>query len=244
MSRAKQVFLSTLVSSLCVLVTSLIRPMQAFSTTAKSACSSQAPRLTTCDNGCSPLASPMSFYPCRTRRVYSPRPHSHPSRKSTSLKLASSRKHRRFDHIHLLGLVYPVDVEKTLDRNNKRVKNVSGLLKARLQVFEQIREAWQSGHGTWLAMDFESWERDHTLVTEFGWASVSHRNNENLREQGHFKIKYKDAVYANGTFVADNREVSAMIRYIALRVKAEKGLEFPIWGQRGRPALGTQTTAR
>lgn len=26
--------------------------------------------------------------------------------------------------------------------------------------------------GTWIAMDFEAWDRDHTVLTEIGWRLV------------------------------------------------------------------------
>jgi hypothetical protein len=96
------------------------------------------------------------------------------------------------------------------------MKNVSGLLVNRLQLFERVRAIWQAGIGTWLAMDFEAWEREHTVVTEFGWASIHVQDGDDIREQGHLKLRYGNTVYYNGTYVPNHREVRRVTYAILL----------------------------
>ena len=79
----------------------------------------------------------------------------------------------------------------------------------------------------WMAIDFEGWEREHTIITEFGWSVVRWEEEEDevkkesesdkpaggetkwkeVRDEGHWTVK-EYAAYRNGTFVRDNREVS------------------------------------
>jgi hypothetical protein len=40
------------------------------------------------------------------------------------------------------------------------------------QIFERVRAAYGACRGTWIAADFEAWERDHTVITEFGFAEL------------------------------------------------------------------------
>ncbi|KAG9123228.1 hypothetical protein FRC07_000073 [Ceratobasidium sp. 392] len=67
-----------------------------------------------------------------------------------------------------------------------------------------------------MAIDFEGWEREHTMITEFGWAVVRWEEVEGevkegeekfreVREEGHWTVK-EYAAYRNGTFVLDNRD--------------------------------------
>lgn len=96
---------------------------------------------------------------------------------------------------------------QTIDKTNKRLKNVTGGLVHRLKVFEQVRQLYASQQGVWLAIDFETWERDHTVISEFGWAAVAHRADGDERDEGHFNVKYGNTAYHNGTYVPDNRRV-------------------------------------
>jgi hypothetical protein len=80
---------------------------------------------------------------------------------------------------------------------------VSQLLRARLLQFERARACWQARAGTWLALDFEQWERDHTLVTECGWARI--RPRDEARAEGHLVVRYPGGAFYNGTFVPDHR---------------------------------------
>jgi hypothetical protein len=58
-------------------------------------------------------------------------------------------------------------------------------------------------------MDFEHWEHDHTLITEFGYASACMHTGADVRAEGHFIVQYGPTrtTYRNGTYVDDNQEV-------------------------------------
>lgn len=77
---------------------------------------------------------------------------------------------------------------------------------ARRLSFERIRTFWAAKSGTWLAIDFEAWEREHTLLLEFGWSLVRWENGEEVTEDGHMIIKERQSFY-NHTWVQGNRDV-------------------------------------
>jgi len=59
--------------------------------------------------------------------------------------------------------------------------------------------------GTWCAIDFEGWERDHTVVTEMGYSILKwDAQGKEIREDGHWIIKEAEG-YRNGTYVPDYR---------------------------------------
>lgn len=72
-----------------------------------------------------------------------------------------------------------------------------------------------------MAVDFEGWEWEHALITEFGWSIVrwviERESNEGdepgkvgleeIQEEGHWTVE-EYASYRNGRFVKDNRNVS------------------------------------
>lgn len=95
---------------------------------------------------------------------------------------------------------------QVIDKNNKRVKGAQPLLTARRLAFERIRTFWASKSGTWLAIDFEAWERDHTLLLEFGWCLVRWKDGEEYTEDGHMIVKERQSFY-NHTWVYGNRDV-------------------------------------
>ena len=64
--------------------------------------------------------------------------------------------------------------------------------------------------GTWIAIDTEEWERDHTVVTELGWSRVQWRDGEILEDQAHWIVQ-ENQYYRNGTYVTDRRNVSRML---------------------------------
>ena len=73
--------------------------------------------------------------------------------------------------------------------------------------FERVRSYWAAQTGTWLAVDLEAWERDHTMLLEFGWSLVRWDQAANeICETGHLIIKERMG-YHNTTFVAGNRDV-------------------------------------
>lgn len=72
------------------------------------------------------------------------------------------------------------------------------------QTFEKIRAYWKTG--TWLAVDFEAWEMDHHVITEFGWSYVRWKENEETAKTGHFLVK-ENMLYRNSKYVPDNSGV-------------------------------------
>ena len=55
-------------------------------------------------------------------------------------------------------------------------------------------------------MDFEQWERDSTMTTEFGYSLTKWEDGTAVGERGHYVVKeYRD--YRNGQYVLDNRDV-------------------------------------
>ncbi|KAF8605509.1 hypothetical protein BDV93DRAFT_470665 [Ceratobasidium sp. AG-I] len=116
---------------------------------------------------------------------------------------------------------------KDVSKNNKRVKMYAGdiALGDLRTVFERVRTVWGEKRGVWMAIDFEGWEREHTIITEFGWSVVRWEEAEEeekkegegekpavgetkwkeVRDGGHWTVK-EYAGYRNGTFVRDNRD--------------------------------------
>ncbi|CCM03189.1 uncharacterized protein FIBRA_05311 [Fibroporia radiculosa] len=95
---------------------------------------------------------------------------------------------------------------KTIDKNNKRLKGTGTLLTTRRISFEKIRTFWAAHVGTWLAIDFEAWDRDHTVLTEFGWslARWEDEGRKKIDEDGHMVVK-EHIGYMN-TYVEQNRD--------------------------------------
>lgn len=93
-----------------------------------------------------------------------------------------------------------------IDKSNKRLKGTNPLLTNRRHSFERARTYWSVKTGTWLAIDIESWERDHTVLTEFGWSRIQWSDGGVIRDEGHLVCK-KYENYRNGTWVPDNRQV-------------------------------------
>lgn len=96
---------------------------------------------------------------------------------------------------------------KDIDKSNKRLKGAAPTLKSQRVYFEQVRTFWWDKVGTWLAIDFEGWELDHTLITEFGWSSVRWVDGEPVEDRGHIIIDEHQHYY-NGQYVPDERNVS------------------------------------
>ncbi|KAJ7638907.1 hypothetical protein FB45DRAFT_904238 [Roridomyces roridus] len=94
---------------------------------------------------------------------------------------------------------------KNIDKNNKRLKGSNVGLTQRRAVFERVRQMWSSKVGSWLAVDFEEWERDHTVVTEFGWSSFRYEEGTEVEEQGHFTVAEARSL-RNGQYITDVRE--------------------------------------
>jgi hypothetical protein len=90
-----------------------------------------------------------------------------------------------------------------ISKNNKRLKGTNPMLSSRRDLFERVRNFWAEKAGVWLAMDFESWDRDHTLITEFGWSVTYWQNRAEVLEQGHLIVK--EHKYFRNTFVDDHK---------------------------------------
>lgn len=74
------------------------------------------------------------------------------------------------------------------------------------QTFERIRTFWADKVGVWLAIDFEAWEMEHTLLTEFGWSTITWEERKETMRSGHLILE-DNAMYRNGKYVPDHREV-------------------------------------
>ncbi|KAI9574729.1 hypothetical protein HD554DRAFT_2010921 [Boletus coccyginus] len=101
---------------------------------------------------------------------------------------------------------------KQIEKNNKRLKGVDPTLNARRDIFERVRSIWSQKRGVWCALDFEAWDRDHTLLTEFGWSTVHWEDDEQIGEQGHLIVK--EHKYYTNTFVPDHREARHFSFYL------------------------------
>src|SRR4051812_12983690 len=51
------------------------------------------------------------------------------------------------------------------------------------QIFERVRAAYGMCKGTWIAADFEAWERDHSIITEFGFTELKWSTVSGVEEQ-------------------------------------------------------------
>ena len=106
----------------------------------------------------------------------------------------------------------PAARAQNIDKNNKRLKGAGDILGLRRLTFERVRTLWAARLGTWCAMDFEAWDRDHTLLTEFGWsvarwpaAGLSGAPGPPEVECGHLIVKERR--HYTQTYVANNKEV-------------------------------------
>ncbi|KAH9853500.1 hypothetical protein C2E23DRAFT_777126 [Lenzites betulinus] len=98
---------------------------------------------------------------------------------------------------------------KGIDKNNKRLRGTGTLLTARRFAFERTRTLWAARLGTWLALDFEAWDMDHTVLTEFGWCAARWDKTgagepKLVREDGHLVVKEHQTFTQH--YVPNNRE--------------------------------------
>ncbi|CAL1700743.1 unnamed protein product [Somion occarium] len=94
---------------------------------------------------------------------------------------------------------------KQLDKANKRLKGSQPRLTARRLGFERIRAFWGEKSGTWLAIDFEAWEMDHSMITEFGWSLLRWEDGKEVRDRGHLIIQERRQYY-NHNYIQGNRD--------------------------------------
>ena len=98
-------------------------------------------------------------------------------------------------------------VLQVIDKNNKRLKGSNPLVTHRRHIFERVRSFWREKKGVWCALDFEAWERDHTVLTEFGWCFAAWENGIEVEGQGHLIVD-EARFYNNSQYVPDHRYVS------------------------------------
>lgn len=96
---------------------------------------------------------------------------------------------------------------QVIDKNNKRLKGSNPSLTHRRLLFERVRTFWTAKKGVWCAVDIESWERDHTVLTEFGWSTIGWKDGERFEENGHLIVD-EARKYTNSQYVPDHRYVS------------------------------------
>lgn len=98
-----------------------------------------------------------------------------------------------------------------IDKNNRKLKGTDSALNARRLMFERIRSLWSEQHGVWCAVDFEAWDMDHRVITEFGWSAVRWVDGEPVEDMGHLIVK-EHRGFTNH-FVPENRRVSYWFRH-------------------------------
>ncbi len=97
-----------------------------------------------------------------------------------------------------------------MEKFNKKLKGSNPLLMSRRLAFERVRTFWAKKKGVWCAIDFEGWEMEHTMITEFGWSIIRWENGEEVADHGHLQIK-EALGYRNGKYVADKRMVRQFV---------------------------------
>ncbi|KAJ7165529.1 hypothetical protein C8R43DRAFT_986672 [Mycena crocata] len=131
-----------------------------------------------------------------TREII-PLPHSDCLLTPSELSAVSPSNYRDGSSLH--------DAVKVIDKENKRLKGSHPRLLSRRDAFERVRTFWAAKTGTWCALDFESWERENTLITEFGYSAVHWHEGKEVEDRGHFVVA-ENKSYRNGNYVADNRD--------------------------------------
>ncbi|KAF8663461.1 hypothetical protein AX16_001031 [Volvariella volvacea WC 439] len=93
---------------------------------------------------------------------------------------------------------------KQIDKNNKRLKGANPTLASRRHTFERVRTLWGEQKGMWCALDFEAWEYEHQIITEFGWDLIYWKDKQPVYQFGHWIVdEYQQ--YRNGKYVPDCR---------------------------------------
>jgi hypothetical protein len=96
-----------------------------------------------------------------------------------------------------------------IEKNNRKLKGTDSNLGARRLMFERVRSLWSEQRGVWCAVDFEAWDMDHSVITEFGWSTLRWIGGEPVEDMGHL-IVGKHRTYTNH-FVPENRRVSRTV---------------------------------
>lgn len=93
---------------------------------------------------------------------------------------------------------------KKIEKNNKRLKGANPTLTFRRELFERVRNLWREQKGVWCALDFEGWELDHTVITEFGWRLIGWKDSQRVEKLGHLIVD-EHQKYRNTKYVPDHR---------------------------------------
>lgn len=101
-------------------------------------------------------------------------------------------------------------IMQIIEKNNKRLKGANPLLSHRRHLFERVRTFWAEKKGVWCAIDFEAWEMEHTLLTEFGSSFIGWQDSKEIAEQQHLVVE-EALLYRNSKYVPDNRDVSTFL---------------------------------
>ncbi|KAF9043169.1 hypothetical protein BJ165DRAFT_1545287 [Panaeolus papilionaceus] len=95
--------------------------------------------------------------------------------------------------------------ELALKEGLKKVSQSKNLLKQLYvtqcrSLFEDTRARWSSKKGVWFALDFEAWEMQHDVLTEFGWSLVRWEDGEKIKRTGHLIVEENQG-YINSQYV-------------------------------------------
>ncbi|KAI0005020.1 hypothetical protein BJV74DRAFT_319238 [Russula compacta] len=77
---------------------------------------------------------------------------------------------------------------KMIDKNNRKLKGTDSGLNSRRLMFERVRSLWSEQLGVWCAVDFEAWDMDHHVITEFGWSTLRWVDGEPVEDMGHLIV--------------------------------------------------------
>lgn len=109
-------------------------------------------------------------------------------------------------------------VPQMVEKNNKKLKGADTNLMSLRQIFERVRTFWHERRGAWLAIDFEAWEMDSTVLTEYGWSCVQFRDGEEHTSNGHLIVK-EHMIYTNSKYVMGCRDVGHSHSFFALLMR-------------------------
>lgn len=95
-----------------------------------------------------------------------------------------------------------------VDKNNRKLKGTDSALASFRIMFDKVRDFYASRKATWLAIDIEAWEMDHTVITECGWSYLRWDGDAEIADHGHYIVK-ENRIYTNGKYVPNERDVSS-----------------------------------
>lgn len=130
---------------------------------------------------------------------------------------------------------------RQIDKYNKKILKADPKLATVRKGFEKIRNAWSQKYGTWIAIDFEAWEMENSMITEFGWTMVKWDEQGNMGpvEDGHFIVKEYNA-YRNGKYVPDEKQVCSFLPQQILQMNSPTTQALPIRHLRNTPQSNFQ----